>query len=168
MELRSEISKQYLSEALFLLLKKEPYKNISIQKIVEKAGMSRMAYYRNFDSKDEIVQFYLNKITNAFLTKTKINLLSLDLRSYLVTLFTHLLDYQELGLLLYKNDILHFVKIEFDKVYYNKAKNKPELYNYLFVSGGLFNVYKLWLSQGCKETPEELGDMLIILANIIK
>ncbi len=55
MELRSDISKQDLAEAVFLLMKTRPYEQISIQDIVDKAGFSRMAYYRNFKSKDEII-----------------------------------------------------------------------------------------------------------------
>ncbi len=168
MELRSDISKQDLAETVFKLLKTKPYEQISIQDIVSKAGFSRMAYYRNFKSKDEIVQYYLHKITNDFLIDSKIDVRTENLHKYFVTVFKHLTAVKDIGLLLLKNNLLHFAKTEFDKIFYDKAKDKSELYNYLFLSGGLFNVYQLWLSQGCKETPEELADILIELSNIIK
>ncbi len=168
MELRSDISKQDLAETVFKLLKTKPYEQISIQDIVSKAGFSRMAYYRNFKSKNEIVQYYLHKITNDFLIDSKIDVRTENLHKYFVTVFKHLTAVKDIGLLLLKNNLLHFAKAEFDKIFYDKAKDKSELYNYLFLSGGLFNVYQLWLSQGCKETPEELANMLIELSNIIK
>lgn len=168
MELRSDISKQDLAEAVLALMKAKPYEQISIQDIVSKAGFSRMAYYRNFKNKDEIIQYYLRKITNDFLVDTKIDVLTENLHKYFVTIFRHLTAVKDIGLLLLKNNLLHFAKTEFDKIFYNKAKDKSELYIYLFLSGGLFNVYQIWLSQGCKETPEELADMLIEISNIIK
>lgn len=168
MELRSDISKQDLAETVFLLMKTKPYEQISIQDIVDKAGFSRMAYYRNFKSKDEVVQYYLHKITQDFLDRTKINLLTVDLRKFFVTVFTHLTNVKDIGLLLLKNNILHFAKTEFDKIFYNKAQNKRELYNYLFISGGLFNIYQVWLEQNCIETPEELADLLIDITDLIK
>lgn len=168
MELRSDISKQDLAETVFLLMKTKPYEQISIQDIVDKAGFSRMAYYRNFKSKDEVVQYYLHKITQDFLDRTKINLLTVDLRKFFVTVYTHLTNVKDIGLLLLKNNILHFAKTEFDKIFYNKAQNKRELYNYLFISGGLFNIYQVWLEQNCIETPEELADLLIDITDLIK
>ncbi len=76
MELRSDISKQDLADTVFKLLKTKPYEQISIQDIVDKAGFSRMAYYRNFKSKNEIVQYYLHKITQDYLDESKIDLLT--------------------------------------------------------------------------------------------
>ena len=37
------------------LMKTKPYKEITIKDICEKSGFSRMAYYRNFESKDDIL-----------------------------------------------------------------------------------------------------------------
>ncbi len=168
MELRSDISKQDLADTVFKLLKTKPYEQISIQDIVDKAGFSRMAYYRNFKSKDEIVQYYLHKITQDYLDESKIDLLTENLHKYFISVFSHLTAVKDIGLLLLKNNLLHFAKKEFDVIFYNKAHNKRELYNYSFISGGLYNIYQLWLEQGCKETPELLADMLIDLSNIIK
>lgn len=168
MELRSDISKQDLAETVFILLKTKPYEQITIQDIVDRAGFSRMAYYRNFKSKDEVLQYYLHKITQDFLDKTKIDLLTDNLHKFFVTVYTHLTNVKDIGLLLLKNNILHFAKIEFDKVFYKKAHNKRELYNYLFISGGLFNIYQVWLEQGCLETPQKLADILIDVSEIIK
>ncbi len=168
MELRSDISKQDLAEAVFLLMKTRPYEQISIQDIVDKAGFSRMAYYRNFKSKDEIIQYYIHKITQDYLNESKIDLLTENLHKYFISVFTHLAKVKEIGLLLHRNHLMHFAKAEFDKIFSYKAQNNRELYNYSFVSGGLFNIYQLWLERDCKETPKEIADMLIDLSKIIK
>lgn len=73
MELRSEHSKNDLADALVMLMQKTDYSKISIQDIVDKAGLSRMAYYRNFASKDEVLIFYLDRVTDQFIQETKVD-----------------------------------------------------------------------------------------------
>ncbi|MCI8778581.1 MAG: hypothetical protein HFI87_05475 [Bacilli bacterium] len=46
-------------------------------------------------------------------------------------------------------------------MFYNKAKNKKEEYNYRFIAGGLYNVYYSWLINGCIETPKEIALMFL-------
>ena len=54
-------SKERLSDALLELLKTVPYEDITVQRISDHAGVSRMAFYRNFDSKDDVIRYYLEK-----------------------------------------------------------------------------------------------------------
>lgn len=161
MELQSEISKKYIVEALILLMKKKEYSKITNKEITDKAGLSHITIYRNFKNKDEIIKYYLDEITNEFIESKKVNYDPNHFKEYLIILFTHLKDKEDIGLLLYKANCIHFIKDEFDKIFFNKAKSLKEQYNYFFISGGLYNVYYNWLISGCKETPEELADMFM-------
>lgn len=161
MELQSEISKKYIAEALILLMKKKEYSKITNKEITDKAGLSHITIYRNFKNKDEIIKYYLDEITNEFIESKKVNYDPNHFKEYLIILFTHLKDKEDIGLLLYKANCIHFIKDEFDKIFFNKAKSLKEQYNYFFISGGLYNVYYNWLISGCKETPEELADMFM-------
>lgn len=155
----SEQSKEYIAEALISLMKQKPYPSITIQNIVNKAGLSHVTYYRNFNSKDEIIQFYLDRITTNFIQKTNITYDPNHFEQYITTLFSHLIATKEIGLLLYKANLIHYIKEEFDKIFRNKADNKKEQYHYCFISGGLYNVYYFWLIHGCKETPKQLATL---------
>lgn len=159
MELRSELSKNDLADALVLLLWKKDYSKISIQDIVDKAGLSRMAYYRNFENKDDILRFYLDKVTDNFVRESQVDFDALPMGEYMVILFTHLRRWANLCQLLQQNGLLHFVKDEFDRIFEGKAKNDAQRYTYAFVAGGLFNVFSQWLKADCRETPEELARM---------
>ena len=161
MELQSEISKKYIAEALILLMKKKEYSKITNKEITDKAGLSHITIYRNFKNKDEIIKYYLDEITNEFIESKKVNYDPNHFKEYLIILFTHLKDKEDIGLLLYKANCIHFIKDEFDKIFFNKAKSLKEQYNYFFISGGLYNVYYNWLISGCKETSEELADMFM-------
>ncbi|MBQ9664213.1 MAG: TetR/AcrR family transcriptional regulator [Oscillospiraceae bacterium] len=48
-------SKERISEALLHLLRTTPYTDITVQSLADCAGVSRMSFYRNFDSKDEVI-----------------------------------------------------------------------------------------------------------------
>lgn len=161
MELQSNVSKKYLAEALILLMKKKDYTKITNKDITDKAGLSHITYYRNFKNKEEIIKYYLDEITNEFIKNKKVDYNPNFFKDYIITLFTHLKEKEEIGLLLYKANCIHFIKDEFDKIFYNKAKNKKEEYNYCFISGGLYNIYYNWLINGCIETPEELALMFM-------
>lgn len=52
--------------ALLQLMKKKPYSEIKITDIVNRAGVSRMAYYRNYTTKDEILTKHLQQELDSF------------------------------------------------------------------------------------------------------
>lgn len=161
MELRSEQSKKYLAESLIYLMSKKEFTKITNKEITDRAGLAEITIYRNFKSKDEIIRFYLDDITNEFIKKKKVDYDPNHFKEYLIVLFTHLKEKENIGLLLYKANLIYLIKDEFDKIFYNKAKNRKEQYNYYFISGGLYNIYYNWLINGCKETPKEIADMFM-------
>ena len=161
MELQSDISKKYIADALILLMKKKDYNKITNKEITDKAGLSHITIYRNFNSKDEILKYYVDEITNEFIRRKQVNYDPNHFKEYLIVLFTHLKEKEDIGILLYKANCIHYIKDEFDKIFYSKAKSKKEQYNYYFISGGLYNIYYNWLVNGCKESPKEIADMFM-------
>lgn len=161
MELQSELSKKYISEALIILMKKKDYASITNKEITDKAGLSHITIYRNFKNKDEIIKYYLDEITNQFIKTKNVDYNPNNFKEYLIVLFTHLKEKEDIGILLYNANLIHLIKDEFDKIFYNKAKNIKEQYNYYFISGGLYNIYYNWLLNGFKETPQEIADMFM-------
>ncbi len=65
-ESNKEFVKDCFFKALIELMKTTPYKDITIKDICEKAGYSRMAYYRNFEDKDDIIKYKV-RTTNEML-----------------------------------------------------------------------------------------------------
>ena len=52
----NRITKESLEISLLQLLEKKELTKITISELVERAGVSRAAFYRNYDSKEEILQ----------------------------------------------------------------------------------------------------------------
>lgn len=162
MDLRSTLSKQYISEALIALLQVKEYNKISIQDIVDKAGLSRITYYRNFNNKDEIIIYYLEENTRDFFNRLNVNINQKEWKKYIEILFRDLLEEKKMLLTktLIKADLTHYIKNEIERVLTSRTDNQYEMYKQLFIAGGIFNVYIEWVSNGCKETPEEMSNIL--------
>lgn len=59
--MQQSLVEEYMFKALVLLLEQKPYDKISITEIAKRAGVSRMSYYRNYSSKDEIITKFWEK-----------------------------------------------------------------------------------------------------------
>ena len=58
-------SKDYLTTALLQLLEKNTYSTITVSQVVRRAGVSRMAFYRNFDKLDDVLLQYFSSIIST-------------------------------------------------------------------------------------------------------
>ncbi|SHJ62519.1 TetR/AcrR family transcriptional regulator [Parasporobacterium paucivorans] len=52
---QSERSKQWIIDALFELMKTKSYQEITIKDLTEKAGVARLTFYRNFETKEDVL-----------------------------------------------------------------------------------------------------------------
>ncbi|MCQ2534773.1 MAG: TetR/AcrR family transcriptional regulator [Clostridia bacterium] len=55
-----------ITEALFQLMEEKPFSEIKITELINKAGIARSTYYRNFDSKEDIVKLFFKSIFDEF------------------------------------------------------------------------------------------------------
>lgn len=62
----SEMMKQYIVEALFRLMKKKPFAEITIGEITKTAGVNRSTYYRHFESKEDILYYFLDGVMREY------------------------------------------------------------------------------------------------------
>lgn len=57
----NQLTKESIETALLFLLEKKDLKQISISELVRKAGVSRNAFYRNYKSKEDILEAYYER-----------------------------------------------------------------------------------------------------------
>jgi hypothetical protein len=55
----------WILEAILLLMEQKPYEKITVSDIVDKAGIARQTFYRNFKDKDEVIVKYFANIFNS-------------------------------------------------------------------------------------------------------
>jgi len=154
---------QYITNSLFELMKVKPYNDISITEITDKAKVNRVSFYRNFTSKEDIINKWITSTTQNFLSKSDINFQKDSTLDYFTKLFTHLEKYKTEAMLIYKANLFNLLKDEFDNNIINLHKKEYSNYKSYFLAGGIFNVYYFWLINGCIETPHRVAEKLVDL-----
>ncbi len=157
---REALVSEYIMDALLMLMRKKEYKDISITEICEKAGVTRMSFYRNFESKEDILKKWLTSITDDFLAVSGISYKNDSNRDYFIKLFTHLKQYKVICTTMYKADMIYLVKNQFDRVFLEIHRGDYDDYKSYFLAGGIYNVFLLWLINGCKESPQQIANKM--------
>ena len=160
---RAIISMESMAESFYVLFLSNSYEDVTIEAICAKAGVTRKTFYRNFETKDDIFDYYLYQILliNATLPS------GLSPYEYLVSFFS---DFQkEKGLLLIcqKNNLFDLLAhsmvkyVELNESFSSVVSSRDDItlfsqYYWPLVNSLQVMVLKVWTDRGFKESPEEL------------
>lgn len=160
---KKTFTKNCLATALIELLEDKDYSDISIQDIVDKAGFSRMAYYRNFNSIEEMLNYYLVSYTESFLEETKIDFATMGAEKFFVLVFEHLGNKKtrHIADIIYKRELIFTLYKTFLLFFNPKDRDEKRIYDHRFIACGVFGIYLRWAKTGYKETPEELTKIVM-------
>ncbi len=159
---RKRESMQKIEQVLIEFLQTKELNQISVSDICKKADLNRSTFYANYVDiyeladtireklEAEVLELYKDEITEGF-----------NSNNYLV-LFQHIKENQ----IFYRT----YFKLGYDEKYkiwqydYNLAKKHFEdrfiEYHMEFFKSGLNRIIKIWLQNGCKETPEEMFEII--------
>ena len=151
----------YIMDALFSLMSIKKYDEITITEIIKKAGVGKMSFYRNFTSKDNVIEQWISNTTNNFLKTSDISFKNDSSKDYFIKLFNHLEKYKNPAILIYKANLTHLLKNEFESRILKIYEKEYGSYKSYFLAGGIFNVYYYWLMNGCKESPDTIANKLV-------
>ena len=84
-------SKGLIVQSLVYLMRKKSFHEIKITEICKKAGVSRLSYYRNFESKEDIVLYYFNNNFEKIIGKITM-MESISYRELIEMLFLHFME----------------------------------------------------------------------------
>ena len=146
-------SRDCMVQALIQLLKTKSLSNITITELTERAGVSRMTYYRNYHSLDEIFSSYLKDLVESYRQdvatwpdKGNYNDSRNMLHCYVQTGLGHLLLQALDGYIL--------------DTYYTEDKGQDFYYTLRAFSGSLYNIYVTWILEDSKESAEEIVSII--------
>jgi len=160
----------FLKECMFIafmqLLNEKLLDEITITGITSRAGVSRMAFYRNYNSKEEIVRdFFAEKTAEFHAGAVRFSVNDGHITYQNVSYcFTYLLRYgNEIKLLLRANmgnivlDTITNYLLEFFLPDPSDAQRKYLLHSY---AGSIYNTFVVWLQNGTKEPPEQIARLI--------
>ena len=142
-----KLSRECLETALLKLMGQKEYERISIAEIVELAGVSRNAFYRNYKTKEAL----LESLSDTIAEKLKAALPRYertDADAYACFFRTVLEDPEIFRILLSVRTSLA-----------ERLMSKETSYARIAWEGALAQIIIHWYMTGMKETPEEMGHM---------
>lgn len=164
--------------ALLQLMQKKPYEKITIKELTERAGVSRMAFYRNYLSKDHVLTAHLDHIFADYLKEV---MASGDhqISAIQERFFPYFRQHSEFLQALVKADLDHLIYdkfAEYSKVLAKAVSSKVlkvaaidydiSKYEVAFASAGLASMLIEWARGGMKESDEDMAAILYRLSGI--
>ena len=150
-----------ITKALFQLLKNKEFEDISVSDIIKRAGVSRMGFYRNFSSKENVVEEYILDIFVETVEdiKSKRNL-NFAIKNIISTSLENFVKYADIIELFLDKKLDNLLYNCYCRAYYtlNQDRTNSRIHEYssqMFI-GELFNLEMCWIRNGMKETPEQL------------
>lgn len=158
-------SQTELSQALISLMQIFPYNEITVKQILYESKLARKTFYRNFESKDDVLLSIIKKELIEYFDE--VNNAKEDV---LTAIFSFVEKNKELLLLLDKNNMLHVTLqcineylLSFRKSNVSALNPFTKLFDglnadYLIAlnTGAVWNVIALWIHQGMKDSPENV------------
>ena len=158
---RRKESQEKIEKAFIELLQTREISEITVSELIKITGLNRSTFYANyidiFDLADKTRQKLESDFSNLFADYDYFN----D-HTGAEKMFTHIKENQ----LFYKT----YFKLCYDdkhliSIYDTKRAEKEHIsenlkYHIEFFRNGLNAIIKLWLADGCRETPEEMAEVL--------
>ena len=152
-----EFTKSCMMDALLQLMHTKDYNQISITDITRRAGVSRMAYYRNYTCKDDILMDYMYHILEEYVLELSGPSLHSNFQTYPHILYSlkYLQKYKDYVLCLKKANrseiLLKGLDLYMLSVTESFQKSDLEKYQLYYYSGALYNIFMHWLENDMKE-----------------
>ena len=166
---RVDRTKKNISLALYALLLRKPYEEISVSDICRKANVSRVSFYHYYDKKDDIlIQYSDEKFAEFFDDFTKLE--SMTFEDLILHIFLFLKkNSRQLVILRYakKEDILMEQFYSYCRYIFSNnitsplLKDKDNPLRVPFLVGGIFQIIMRWLDEGMHSSPEEMAKYVI-------
>ncbi len=152
----NKITKECLQTALIYLMNEKPFDKITITELVARSGVSRSAFYRNYSSKDDIIEEICDDIL-AVISKAIHDIQNKDdVYQLFYQIFEEIKENEQKMMLFLKADYP-------DKYLMNHALSLERVlpsqsieahYNLIAIQSALVTMLVNWLQDGMKEDTE--------------
>ena len=147
-----------LTEALLQLMKKKPLAQITVSELCKKAGVSRISFYRNFESMQDILIQYLTACTDEWWAEFSTRPESELFDSFWAELLVQYRRHSELIHLIYDNQVSYVMKEHiFSCCGLKQEPPAEDCYARAVLAGAVYGMVDQWIRLGMKEIPEDFS-----------
>ena len=150
---------EHITKSLLTLLGDKAIEDISISELCDNAGIGRASFYRNFNSKEDILRAHINKIFNGWKSDWEKNN-NLPLSSVIGMIFEHFEQHKAFYHLLNERRLIYLLKdVTLDIMEFKSDLPKYEVYAKAFVAYSLYGWIEVWFQRGMQESAEEMKQL---------
>lgn len=175
-------SKKVTTEVLLHLMTQYPYTEITVKHILLEAKISRKTFYRNFSSKDDVLNAYIDAVLNNY-AGSLFEDENYSFVKMLDTIFCFCDKYQSFLFVLRDNELLYLllrrlndlILAEHFKVNrYNSVNNNNfnihalSAYIVSFNIGGVWNIIVRWLENNMSDSVDDIKKAIVYYLSNIK
>lgn len=148
-------SQHMISDALLSLMKRKPFQQITVTEICEEAAIGRKTFYRNFELREDVIDFQLDLLCEDYKTE----LLSLPKDQYLHHHFAYIQKNADFFIALYKNGLSSLAYEKFSVLLPDTMpvwSDNPieQEYRSAYIVAGIEAIQRVWISRNCVESIE--------------
>lgn len=147
--------KECITTALLQMMETTPFDEIAITDLVKKAGVGRVSFYRNFESKKDVLEKHLILLIQEW--GKEFEAIG-DINKFSDSLIRHYYKYKSFYLLLYRHKLSDMI---YETLRYacklQESTTNIERYGKSMFAGLLFGWIDEWMRQGMPEDPDEIA-----------
>lgn len=158
-------SQQLITQALLKLMEKKDFSKIQIKELCEEAQVSRQTFYSLYDSKEQIIELYFDKMFTEFKTEL-VNREMLSLSIVCSSAIVYFMENSEFMELLVKNKLDYVMNrkleqylLEFSEIV-NVARPKNHEYAIAFLSGALVGIIRKYIENDAFKNPKVVSELI--------
>lgn len=150
-----------IADAMFRLLNRKSFQQISVTELCEEAAIGRKTFYRNFEKREDVIDFQLDRMCEEY--RQGMNDLTLEQRLY--DHFSFAQKNADSFIALYRNGLTQLV---YDKFCTLRPDVTPvwsedpveQEYRCEYIAAGVEAIQRVWISRGCKESIDEVVEIV--------
>ncbi len=161
----NQLSKEALQTALIELLLEKDMDSITVTELTERAGVSRMTYYRHYQSMKDIYHETLDIIFQEIISVGKQMLVNGNWPEFWLTLFNFCYEQQILTKSILNGNQNHYVLEYLNQVFISDSEQALDKYQKYAFIGMTYNLLLEWTHNNFDISPQELAEISSHLMN---
>lgn len=160
-------SQNWIAESLLKLMDTNLYKDITITQICQEANLVRKTFYRNFDTKEDILDFIFDNLFDEFKNDSN----NLSSKEIIYSYYNYWSNHKKLLKLLYENNLFFIINrkymnyaVSFTHLFPSKKlrllkDSDLECYVLNFIAYSMSSILELWVQRDFKESVDSIAKL---------
>lgn len=154
-------SQNRIAGALFALLGEKSFQQITVTELCEAAAVGRKTFYRNFELKEDVVDFRLDQFCEQY----KAEIVGMDSEGQLRHHMEFTQRYADSFIALYRNGFYEAVREKFAVLLPQTMPNWTEdpveqQYRGQYIVGGVEAIERVWVERGFRESVDQVVEFV--------